>query len=336
MWNHSGTGAYPGDWERTAQVLADNGLNMILPNMLWGGVAHYASDVLPRSKTFEQYGDQIAQCVEAAHRHGLQVHVWKVDWNLGHECPPEFIEKLRREKRLMASATGEEVLWLCPSNPENHKLELESLLEVARKYPVDGLPLRLHPLPGRQRVLLRRLPRAVRAGVGPQGGRVAGGVLLRGSERGIRPVALRPDHQAGGGRASRGQASAARDQAVGGRVRVVSGLQEVGGPGLGAVGAVGLPGLPLPDGLHRQRRAVLPAGREPVAPGGGQDSRLSGHRATASRVTLTSDRVAGEVFHARRLGAAGFTIFNLSQMTAEGIVPALHLGVSAEKATPPH
>ena len=37
MWNHSGTGAYPGDWERSAKLLAENGFNMILPNMLWGG-----------------------------------------------------------------------------------------------------------------------------------------------------------------------------------------------------------------------------------------------------------------------------------------------------------
>ena len=52
MWNHSGTGAYPGDWERSAKLLAQNGFNMVLPNMLWGGVAHYPSDLLPRSATF--------------------------------------------------------------------------------------------------------------------------------------------------------------------------------------------------------------------------------------------------------------------------------------------
>ena len=50
LWNHSGTGAYPGDWERTAKELAAGGFNMVIPNMLWGGVAHYASDVLPRSE----------------------------------------------------------------------------------------------------------------------------------------------------------------------------------------------------------------------------------------------------------------------------------------------
>ena len=52
---------------------------MVMPNMLWGGKAHYASDLMPRSETFQKLGDQIAQCVAAAHKHGLEVHVWKVE-----------------------------------------------------------------------------------------------------------------------------------------------------------------------------------------------------------------------------------------------------------------
>ena len=47
--------------------------------MLWGGSAHYASDLLPRSETFEKYGDQLEQCCAAAKKHGLEVHVWKVE-----------------------------------------------------------------------------------------------------------------------------------------------------------------------------------------------------------------------------------------------------------------
>ena len=94
VWNHSGMGAYPGDWDRSARELARNGLNMIFPNMLWGGLAHYPSDVLPRSDIFRKYGDQIAQCVAAAKRHGLEVHVWKVHFNLAG-APPEFVARMR-------------------------------------------------------------------------------------------------------------------------------------------------------------------------------------------------------------------------------------------------
>ncbi len=92
VWNHSGTGAYPGDWDRSARELARNGFNMILPNMLWGGQAHYPSDVLPPSDTFRRYGDQIAQCLAAARKYHLEVHVWKVHFNLAG-APPEFIAR---------------------------------------------------------------------------------------------------------------------------------------------------------------------------------------------------------------------------------------------------
>lgn len=147
VWNHSGTGAFPGDWQRSAKLLEENGFNAVLPNMLWGGSAHYASDVLPRSETFKKYGDQIEQCCAAAKKHGLEVHVWKVCFNLSN-APKDFVEKLRRDGRMQVNFKGEPVDWLCPSHPENRKLELDSLLEVARKYPVAGLHLDYIRYPG--------------------------------------------------------------------------------------------------------------------------------------------------------------------------------------------
>jgi uncharacterized lipoprotein YddW (UPF0748 family) len=111
---------------------------MILPNQLWAGRADYPSKFLPHSETFRKYGDQVAQCVAAAHRHGLQVHVWKVNFNLGN-APREFVEKLRREGRTQVSVRGKPIDWLCPSHPDNFQLEVDTMLEVARMYQVDGL-----------------------------------------------------------------------------------------------------------------------------------------------------------------------------------------------------
>lgn len=138
VWNHSGTGAYDGDWPRTARALAEAGFNMVIPNMLWAGVAHYESEVLPRSPIFAKHGDQIAQCVAACHEHDIEVHVWKVNFNLSR-APQKFVDELRAAGRTQVSPSGEPIDWLCPSHPENFKLELESMLEVARKYDVDGL-----------------------------------------------------------------------------------------------------------------------------------------------------------------------------------------------------
>ena len=138
VWNHSGTGAFDGDWERSMKNLADAGFNAVVPNMWWAGVAHYKSDYLPLSKTYEQYGDQIAACVAAAKKYGIQVHPWKVNWNLSN-APKDFVDKMRSEARTMVDVKGNPTKWLCPSHPKNFDLELKTMVEVAQKYDVDGV-----------------------------------------------------------------------------------------------------------------------------------------------------------------------------------------------------
>lgn len=137
-WNHSGTGAFD-TWEESMQNLEENGFNAVVPNMLWGGVALYEGDYLPEHPVVAERGDQIAECVEAAKRHGIEVHVWKVNWNLGSRAPEEFVRQMREEGRLQQSFEGEEIKWLCPSDPRNLELELNTMVEVARNYDVDGV-----------------------------------------------------------------------------------------------------------------------------------------------------------------------------------------------------
>jgi uncharacterized lipoprotein YddW (UPF0748 family) len=139
FWCHDAFGVEGMKWEEAVRRLADNGFTAILPNMLWGGAAFYDSKVLPAAEKLAGRGDQIAECLAACKKHGIQMHVWKVNWNLGSQAPAEFVAKMRREGRLQAGARGEEELWLCPSNPDNQKLEIDSLVEVARNYDVDGI-----------------------------------------------------------------------------------------------------------------------------------------------------------------------------------------------------
>lgn len=334
-WNHSGTGAYPGDWERTARELEAAGFNMILPNMLWGGLAHYSSDVLPRSSTFEEHGDQIAQCVDAAHRHGLEVHVWKVNYNLSN-APDTFVESMRSAGRTQVSASGEPIDWLCPSHPENRKLEVASMVEVARKYEVDGLHFDYIRYPDgdacycqgcRQRFQadtgktvtdwprqcysgdLREAYRAWRcqqitalvADVAREARAVRPGVLISAAVFGFYPSC---------------RESVGQDWPVWAKEGYVDFLCPMDYTE-SDVQFVSL----VQDQLERV------GGRVPLYPGIG---------ATASRMGLSADRVAGQIMHARRLGAAGFTIFNLSPGTAEDLLPTLHLGPTSLPAAPPH
>jgi uncharacterized lipoprotein YddW (UPF0748 family) len=139
FWCHSAFGVEGLDWDEAARRLAENGFTAIFPNMLWGGAAFYDSQVLPEASQVAQRGDQIAKCLAACRKYGLQIHVWKVNWNLGRAAPRAFVERMRQEGRLQANARGQEELWLCPSHPANQKLEIDSMVEVARRYGVDGI-----------------------------------------------------------------------------------------------------------------------------------------------------------------------------------------------------
>lgn len=138
VWCHDPAGVAGYTWERAVEALSDAGFNAIIVNMLWGGGAAYPSDVLPRVDAAGG-ADLLGRCLWAARQHRLAVHVWKVNWNLGWRCPEPFRRKMLQAGRLQQDVGGKTLGWLCPCDPENHTLELESMLEVVRRYPVAGV-----------------------------------------------------------------------------------------------------------------------------------------------------------------------------------------------------
>jgi uncharacterized lipoprotein YddW (UPF0748 family) len=140
FWCHSAFGLDGMSWDAAIQFLAEAGFTAILPNLLWGGTAFYPSEVLPVYADLATRGDQMQLCLEACRKHKVQCHVWKVNWNLGGHAPADFVQRLAAAGRLQRAADGTaDDPWLCPSHPENQALEVDSLVEVARRYPVDGL-----------------------------------------------------------------------------------------------------------------------------------------------------------------------------------------------------
>ncbi len=138
VWCHNAYGIEGMNWDQAIKRLKDSGFTAIMPNMLWGGVADYNSRVLPIRDRVLKEGDQIAACAAACKRYGIQLHVWKVNWNLG-DAPESFISKMRTAHRLQQSNTGNEQRWLCPSNPANFELERDAMLEIVKNYDVDGI-----------------------------------------------------------------------------------------------------------------------------------------------------------------------------------------------------
>ena len=335
FWEHSGTGAYPGDWDRTCRELAEAGFNMVLPNMLWAGAAHYASDVLPPSKTFEKYGDQIEQCLAAAKKYGIEVHVWKVNYNPGHHSPKEFIDRMRREGRTQVDVNGEVTDWLNPAHPENFKLEVDSLLEVVRKYPVDGIHFDYIRYPGNQLdysdfsrkqfeadsgLKVRNWPADCHSGP------------LHDSYRNWRAAQITRLVETVSREARKIRPGVKISAAV---FRNYPNCREHVGQDWPMWAQRGYVDFLCPmdyTGDDREFAETVAAqkklaGKVPLYPGIG---------ATASRTTLTADRVAGQIHLARTLGADGFTVFNLSERTAATILPGIRAGAGRTPAVPPH
>jgi uncharacterized lipoprotein YddW (UPF0748 family) len=338
VWNHSGTGAFPDDphsWNRSAKLLAENGFNMVFPNMLWGGLAHYPSDVLPRSVTFRRFGDQVQQCCAAAKQWGIEVHVWKVSFNLT-TAPKDFVEQLRRQGRTQVSVKGEPSDWLCPSNPANRKLELASLLEVARKYPIDGLHLDYIRYPGREYCYCDGCRERFEAASG-------------------RKVVNWPKDCFSGDR--KDEYNDWRCRQITGLVKAVSREAKKIRPSLKISAAVfgSYPGCR--ESVAQDWPAWVKAGYlDFVCPMdytaddtelaslvcrqmkliGGRAPLYVGIGATATGIHLTPDQVLSQIITARSLGASGFSIFNFSPQTAATIVPAVGQGAGSCRAVPPH
>jgi uncharacterized lipoprotein YddW (UPF0748 family) len=144
-WMGSGYGR---DWAATMKSLKKNGFNALFPNMCSGGAAFYPSKVLPQAAGGAPGRDEMAEAAKAAKQYGIELHVWRINWML-ENAPSERLAELERQGRLMRNPEGKlvrddpqdslKIDWLCPSHPDNRKLEKEAMLELVRKYDIAGI-----------------------------------------------------------------------------------------------------------------------------------------------------------------------------------------------------
>ncbi|NLF92527.1 MAG: family 10 glycosylhydrolase, partial [Oligosphaeraceae bacterium] len=142
VWLHSPYGIADWGWDKTVRVLAENGFNAIFPNLLWGYVADYPSAVLPQHPSLGEGRDKrdlLQECLDACRKYHVEMHVWKVNWFMGHRTPPALREAMQKAGRTQVTVDGQQTLFLAPHLEENFRLELESMLEIVQRYPVDGL-----------------------------------------------------------------------------------------------------------------------------------------------------------------------------------------------------
>ncbi len=327
VWNHSGAGLYPGDWNTTCRILSHSGITAVFPNLAWAGKAHYPSKYVPASHTAKVYGDQLKQSVAAAHRYGLELHVWKICWNLG-PTPEALVKQLRRAGRLQKTDERKTLEWLCPSHPDNIARELNIISELISRADVDGIHLDYVRYPNSQACFCAGCQQRFKKWLGRS---------VRGWPTSVKSGALKDAF------------TTWRTAQITGFVRSVHDLIRRRRPGVklsvavyrnypACAGNIGQDwGLWLKDGLVDfvcpmdytedsaafyalvRRQTLLPQARGRVFPGIG---------VTATESRLAPDEVIEQILRVRDAGAGGFMLFDLNRALEKDVLPILSLGVT--------
>ncbi|KPK62860.1 MAG: hypothetical protein AMK73_05625, partial [Planctomycetes bacterium SM23_32] len=141
-WLHSPS-APNDDWDALFAGMRRSHLNALLVNVCSGSYAHYESDVLPLSRLVREHGPQMEKMLAAAKRQGIEVHLWRVNFDLF--WPDQAVrDRYVAENRVCRDPEGNVVGGdhsgtLCPSHPANRQLEVDAMMEMARKFHPDGI-----------------------------------------------------------------------------------------------------------------------------------------------------------------------------------------------------
>jgi uncharacterized lipoprotein YddW (UPF0748 family) len=114
--------------------------------------------------------DPLAFAVEQAHRRGLQLHAWFNPYRASHPSGKGPISARHVSNKLPEAVVEYgDYLWLDPSNPQAAQHSLDVILDVVRRYDIDGVhfddyfypyPINEKPLAteGNQKPTARKLP----------------------------------------------------------------------------------------------------------------------------------------------------------------------------------
>ncbi len=137
VWDHSGQGLYPGDWERTAKELAGYGVTDVYVNVAGAAFARYPSKIVPQVTT----ENCLAEAIRACRKYKLRVHAWILAFS-GERCNKATRELFAQRGWLLQDANGQPLsqTWLDPSHPQVRQ-HLLSLVKEISTYSVDGIHL---------------------------------------------------------------------------------------------------------------------------------------------------------------------------------------------------
>ncbi len=125
-------------WDHAAATLKQANFNAVFPYVCSGGVAFYNSRLLPHHGSVSQHGDWLAEAAAACNKYGLACHPRILNlatlWASG-----ETTSRLKAQHRLVITNEGKTGTWLCPTHPDNRRLQLDLARELVTGYDITGL-----------------------------------------------------------------------------------------------------------------------------------------------------------------------------------------------------
>ena len=140
VWDHTGCGLYPGDWKKTFAVLKSANVSDLFVNVAGAGFAHYPSNVLPRSRTYSDEGDQLKACLAAAEGSGIRVHAWILCFT-ATRATPDRMEHFKNKGWRLKDRDGKLTEYLDPGNAEVRDYLQRAVIELQSRYKLDGIHL---------------------------------------------------------------------------------------------------------------------------------------------------------------------------------------------------
>lgn len=126
------------DPEALFERFAAAGLNAAIVRCRRGETAFFDSKVGPLVQKHPDSPESMAMVIEAAHRHGIQMHPYVNCFNIGQPSS-DLAQQAKAEGRWARTWDGKDVEWWCPSHPGNVDIIKNGMLEIVREYPVDGI-----------------------------------------------------------------------------------------------------------------------------------------------------------------------------------------------------
>lgn len=336
-WIHSPVGIKGWGWDRTVQVLAENGFNALFANLAWASTADYPSEVLaPDPLVIQKDGttrDCLRECLDACRKYGVQLHVWMVVCNMGERVPQDLLAKMRQDGRTQIDAEGKDTTYFSPQLKENRELLEKALTELVTKYDVDGVHLDYIRYPFGACDASEKTRRDFEASLGHKVKSWPADILKGGVNRG--------DFRQWGRNNITSLVRCARDAIKKARPEVQVSAAVYGYWPSSKDSICQDPALWAKEGLVDFLCPMNYSGK-PEEPRGWLQQQLE---AVQGRVPIysglanyqceTVEALQEEIADARRLGADGFICFQLKQEFAEGYLPVLGKKETAEPSIPP-